>query len=624
LLVLSMIFKPGSIFERYQVLDLIDRGYMGEVYRAIDLEAEREVALKFLRLHHLDNPDIVRRARMEALALAQLRHPNIVRVYETGVTANGMVWMSMELLRGRTLRGLLRAKAGRVPVGVALTLIEGIAEGVAAAHRHGIIHRDLKPENIFVTQGHEVRVLDLGTAKFLGYGLKTTDHLVIIGTLPYMSPEHISGQPVDVRTDVYAAGIMLYEMLAGRHPFAEQMRSALDLGAAQMFRAPPRLSTFVPEVPDFVAAIAHKAIAKRREGRFSSMTEMGSAIRAARSRYVAEGWAANEPTAGLWEQPIRHDRTEAEQVDSQAPSRPMPQRPELRAAPVSAQARASTAPLAYSPESPRMTVSVGRGSTLAGAPSPGRSALHETAPLSPVFRSARPVLPFEHAPPRARPAVSEPRATGIPSSQRVPASEHELNERGWDGEVREDDEQVSRAPAPDLPSTARTWTLPWTLQRTRARFGWSISLLAALVSAFSVTLLIVSVWTGLRDRRPAAQGSDLNPPEEARSLPVATPVQAPEPNVRTTPTQPWAVGTGTEAMRAAPGPTAPMEAVVPSSSVGQTAGHADTSKQQHPDQRQHQQKVPTSPPQGTIGAAPTSRSSTPARPSGSPKPKRLF
>jgi serine/threonine-protein kinase len=470
--VLATIFKPGSVFEHYKVLELLDHGYMGEVYQARDLEAGREVALKFLRLHHLENLDIVRRARMEALALAQLHHPNIVRVYETGVTDSGMVWMAMELLKGKTLRALLRAAAARVPVQVALKFVEGIAEGVAAAHRRGIIHRDLKPENIFVTHGYEIRVLDLGTAKFLGYGLKTTDHLVIIGTLPYMSPEHISGQPVDVRTDVYAVGIMLFEMLAGKHPFAEHMGSPMDLGAAQMFTAPPRLSDVVPEVPDFVAAIAHRAMAKRREGRFPSMAEMGAAVRAALGRYVDEGWASQDAAAAVWRRALDQERSGAKTAGE-------------------------TAPVA----GPKL-----------GATGGGR--LYETAPIAPGWRSAKPVLPFRTRQ-LAADAGSPPDGGASPREGRAP-----------EGAALESDVLMRATPATGPQSPARTWSTPWRARSAKKQLGWTVALMAGAVSASAVVMVGVTAWSKLRGERAAAPVEESSATADASGAPV-TPAEPP-------------------------------------------------------------------------------------------------
>ena len=277
---------------------------MAEVYRATDERSGTIVALKMLRMQHTQNPDLVRRARMEALLLAEIRHPNVVRVLDSGVTDDGIVWMAMEMLSGQTLRGVLQDK-GALPLRLALHYIGGIVDGVAEAHRRSVVHRDIKPENVFITDRNEVRVLDLGTAKFFGYGLKTTDQLVIIGTVPYMSPEHMAGEPIDARTDIYAIGVMLYEMLAGRHPFEEAMTSSLEMCMAHMFRVPRPLRSVAPHVPDYLEAVVSQAMSKKRKERFRSMVELRFTLTAVLRRYEREQREAAEWEAqqeGLFEQ----------------------------------------------------------------------------------------------------------------------------------------------------------------------------------------------------------------------------------------------------------------------------------------------------------------------------------
>jgi serine/threonine-protein kinase len=496
----TTIFKPGDVFERYVILALIGQGYMGEVYRARDRETGTEIALKCLRLQHLDNPDIVRRARMEAVALADLAHPNIVRVLETGLTDDGMVWMAMELLRGKTLRDLLRSAGACVPVSIALRFMIGILDGVAAAHQRSIIHRDLKPENIFVTMDYEMRVLDLGTAKFLGYGLKTTDHLVIIGTVPYMSPEHLSGTPVDARTDVFAMGIILYEMLAGRHPFKEAMTNTLDMGAAQMFQTPPRLSALAPWVPDFVAVIAERAMAKRREARFSSSVEMGLAVRGALRRFEQEGWAARERVSQAWrhalvaggQRPADAGGADEGAADEQAPTTV---RSHNARGPAGEMARPKTVPLSLYADPAKRTVLIARRGSGAGAPpgtqpralvtaplAPNRASRSEvfvedepralvTAPLAPNWRSSRPPeLPFNQGLAVVEPAGTMP----VAPIKREPLSSDGIGEEG--GTV-----DPMRSGAVDSPpSPARVWSTPWRLRRARLRQRWAAFVIAGV------------------------------------------------------------------------------------------------------------------------------------------------
>src|SRR5262249_40023120 len=258
--------KPGDKCDRYQIIRLIAAGGMGEVYEAVHEFTARPVALKCLQLRHANKDDLKDRMKMEAVVLCRLRHANIVTVYDAGITDRGMVWIAMDLLVGNTLREILH-RVGRLTVPQALYYACEIADGVDAAHELRVVHRDLKPENVFVTERNEVKVLDLGTAKFYGYGLKTTDRMRTLGTPAYMSPEHITGTPVDVRTAIYGLGLILYEMLAGHHVFAKdgQLPNSLDMGTAQLFQEPTPLPQLIEGFPDYLWAIVAKSIAKKRD-----------------------------------------------------------------------------------------------------------------------------------------------------------------------------------------------------------------------------------------------------------------------------------------------------------------------------------------------------------------------
>lgn len=277
-------FQEGDRIGPYEIHALIGVGFMGEVYRVTHAESGQSYALKCLQMRHLGNAQLVERARREANALTQIRHANIVYVHEAGVTDAGVVWMAMELLEGRSLRHVMK-EIGRMPVPHALHYACEIADGVDAAHEFAIVHRDIKPENVFVTRENKVRVLDLGTAKFFGQDMETTGRAQVFGTVPYMSPEHLAGERVDARTDIYALGMMLYEMLAGAHPFRAYFDSVLELGRAQLFQVPKPLIDAVPGLPGFLGALVEKAIEKDRELRYPSMSEFARAIRRAKLRF---------------------------------------------------------------------------------------------------------------------------------------------------------------------------------------------------------------------------------------------------------------------------------------------------------------------------------------------------
>jgi serine/threonine-protein kinase len=200
--------SPGDVCDGYRILSLIAAGGMGDVYEAVHDPTGRTVAVKCLKVRHRNKEDARARMKMEAVVLSELQHENLVQVYDAGVTDRGMVWFAMERLHGQTLRDVL-FRAGRLPIPDALHYASEIADGADAVHEVNVIHRDLKPENVFVTDGNVVKVLDLGTGKFTGYGLNSTDRMRVVGTTAYMSPEQIKGLRVDARADVYALGLIL-------------------------------------------------------------------------------------------------------------------------------------------------------------------------------------------------------------------------------------------------------------------------------------------------------------------------------------------------------------------------------------------------------------------------------
>jgi serine/threonine protein kinase len=223
-----MALASGTRLGPYEVLAPLGAGGMGEVYRARDPRLGREVALKVLPTAVSADVDRLRRFEQEARAAAGLNHPNIVAVFDIGAEANTTFIVS-ELLEGKTLRDLLQR--GPLPLKKATDCAVQIALGLAAAHEKGIVHRDLKPENVFVTSDGRVKILDFGLAKHneppspddgVSYpatmaGL--TSPGMVVGTMGYMAPEQVRGLPVDSRTDLFALGCVMYEMLSGTRAF---------------------------------------------------------------------------------------------------------------------------------------------------------------------------------------------------------------------------------------------------------------------------------------------------------------------------------------------------------------------------------------------------------------------
>ncbi|MDQ3170110.1 MAG: serine/threonine protein kinase, partial [Acidobacteriota bacterium] len=224
-----MPLAPGTVLGRYEIKSLLGQGGMGAVYRAADTSLGRDVALKVLDQSVAVDPERVHRFTQEARAASALNHPNIIAIHEAG-ESGGTHFIATELVDGRTLRELL--EDGPLPIAQALDIAAQVASALAAAHVAGIVHRDIKPENIMVRPDGYAKVLDFGLAKLTDSSasgasasmdaaatmLQTTAG-VIMGTVAYMSPEQARALKVDVRTDCYSLGAVLFEMLSGRQPF---------------------------------------------------------------------------------------------------------------------------------------------------------------------------------------------------------------------------------------------------------------------------------------------------------------------------------------------------------------------------------------------------------------------
>jgi eukaryotic-like serine/threonine-protein kinase len=261
----------------YELVGVIGAGGMGEVYRAHDPRLNREVAVKILPSALSSDPQPVRRFEQEARAAAALSHPNIIAVYDVG-TQDGSPYIVSELLQGETLRVKLRA--GPLPVRKAVEYAQQIARGLAAAHERGIVHRDLKPENIVVTSDGRVKILDFGLAKLtrpepedvMDASLCTLDAASIIGTVGYMSPEQVRGKPADARSDLFAFGAILYEMLSGQRAFKGD--TAADTMTAILTKDPPELNSSELEIPPALERIVRHCLEKAAEERFQSARDV--------------------------------------------------------------------------------------------------------------------------------------------------------------------------------------------------------------------------------------------------------------------------------------------------------------------------------------------------------------
>ncbi|MEE4270554.1 MAG: protein kinase [Thermoanaerobaculales bacterium] len=277
-----MTLSQGDRLGRYELVGRLGAGGMGEVWRARDTELGREVAVKILPDEVAANAVRLDRFRREARALAALSHPNLLTVYDVGVDA-GRPYSVAEMLDGRSLRKVLRR--GSVPAASAVAWAVEVAHGLAAAHAGGIVHRDLKPDNVFVIRDGAIKILDFGLAKILdpdNFDMavdetvsEATEAGTLLGTMGYMAPEQLRGEPVDTATDVFALGCMLYELLTGRRPFAggsraEQISSVLRDDPEQL----------PSELPLTLRSVIRRCLEKRPTARYQNAGEVAAALEA--------------------------------------------------------------------------------------------------------------------------------------------------------------------------------------------------------------------------------------------------------------------------------------------------------------------------------------------------------
>ncbi len=270
-----MNFLTGRVIGNYRIVERLGEGGMGKVYRAVDVMVEREVALKALKPEIATQAGVIDRFRSEAVLLAKLNHPAIAQLY-TFFKDGPDFYMVMEYVAGETLESVIRG-AGAIPWQRALGYALEILEGIGHAHALGILHRDLKPANIVLTPAGKAKIMDFGIARALGAARMTREGRVI-GTLEYLAPERIQGQPADVRSDLYSVGVLLYEMLAGRLPF--QATSEYELLTAHVQQMPPSPRDLKIDIPPAVEAAVMKALAKDPADRYPDAEAFAAALRA--------------------------------------------------------------------------------------------------------------------------------------------------------------------------------------------------------------------------------------------------------------------------------------------------------------------------------------------------------
>ena len=274
------VLRPGTLFaSRYEVKELLGTGGMGVVYRAFDRELQEPVAIKTLRPEALAGDGVaLERFKQEIRLARRIAHRNVVRTYDLG-EVNGLYYLTMEYVEGTSLKQLIGTR-GRLPVPVVLTIGKQLCRALEVAHEQGVIHRDIKPQNIVVDPTGFLKVMDFGIARLAtpatGKGL--TQEGMSIGTPDYMSPEQLSGLELDARSDLYSAGVVLFECLTARVPF--EAASVYALIAKHLEQSPPDPRTLNAEISEALANVIMKAMAKEPADRYQSAAQMHDALAA--------------------------------------------------------------------------------------------------------------------------------------------------------------------------------------------------------------------------------------------------------------------------------------------------------------------------------------------------------
>jgi predicted ATPase len=286
----SLALRPGSRFGRYEILGALGAGGMGEVYRARDPQLGRELAIKILSRKLSDGKLDVKRFEREASSASALNHPNIVTIFEMG-EVDGTYYIAMELVEGDQLREMLHN--GPISLQTVIRIAAQIADGLAKAHVAGVVHRDLKPENLMVSRDGFVKILDFGLAKLIStetnlkldsdtVGPSETDPGVVLGTVPYMSPEQADGLPLDFRSDQFAFGALLYEMVTGKRAFPQ--RGAAQILAAILRDQPEAAAALNPQAPAPLCWVIERCLAKNPKDRYDSTHDLARDLTAIRDR----------------------------------------------------------------------------------------------------------------------------------------------------------------------------------------------------------------------------------------------------------------------------------------------------------------------------------------------------
>ena len=297
---------------RYEISQLIGRGGMAEVHIGTDTRLNRIVAIKILRQDLARDPVFQARFRREAQSAANLNHPSIVAVYDTGeetITASDgaeikVPYIVMEYVEGHTVRELL-TDGNPVPLEEAVEIVSGVLDALEYAHHQNLVHRDIKPGNVMITTTGKIKVMDFGIARALSDSQATmTQTDAVVGTAQYLSPEQARGEQVDARSDLYSAGCLLFELLTGQPPFKGD--SAVAVAFQHVSQLPPLPSSIAPDIPESLDRVVMKALAKDREERYPDAAHMRADLQAS-----LRGGSVAAPATSTWTAPLAGDATGA-------------------------------------------------------------------------------------------------------------------------------------------------------------------------------------------------------------------------------------------------------------------------------------------------------------------------
>ena len=262
---------PGELFAgRYEILEEVGGGGMGMVYRARDRELDEQVAVKVLRRELVHDPALVERFKLEIRLARHITDKHVVRTYDIGEW-DDRYYLTMEFVEGITVRELLDSR-GRLDIGATLAIATQLAQSLVAAHEQGVIHRDIKPQNLLLDAAGVLKVMDFGVARLATGTSHLTEVGMIVGTPAYMAPEQMLSETVDERTDLYAAGAVLFECLTGRTPF--EAETVVALIAKQLRDDPPAPSDLNPDVPPPLSALVRRLLSRQRENRPASAANL--------------------------------------------------------------------------------------------------------------------------------------------------------------------------------------------------------------------------------------------------------------------------------------------------------------------------------------------------------------